>query len=98
MKLRDLFHAFRHPERESRCHELNDEEREAAALRVEEMLARRLTAADLRPAGQAFGDSTSSASPAVHSDPSERLVASAPAGYPAPAGHPAPASGPKASS
>jgi len=30
MKFRDLFHAFRHPERESRCHELTDGEREEA--------------------------------------------------------------------
>lgn len=50
MKLRELFHAFRHPERESRCHELNDAEREAAAARVEEMLARTLKASDLQGA------------------------------------------------
>jgi hypothetical protein len=48
MKIRELFHAFRHPERESRCHELNDAEREAAAARVEEILARTLKASDLR--------------------------------------------------
>jgi len=48
MKLRDLFQAFRHPERESRCHELTDEEREAAAMRVEELLAKRLKASDLQ--------------------------------------------------
>jgi len=47
MKLRDLFHAFRHPERESRCHELHDHDREALAKRVEELLATRLKAGDL---------------------------------------------------
>ena len=47
MKLRDLFHAFRHPERESRCHELHDHDREALAKRVEELLATRLKASDL---------------------------------------------------
>lgn len=54
MKLRDLFHAFRHPERESRCHELTDEEREAAAKRVEELLAKRLKAADLQWDGKSL--------------------------------------------
>lgn len=53
MKLRELFHAFRHPERESRCHELNDAEREAAAARVEAMLARTLKPSDLRPSDPA---------------------------------------------
>lgn len=47
MKLRDLFHAFRHPERESRCHEIDDSDREAMAQRVEALLATRLTLADL---------------------------------------------------
>ena len=47
MKFRDLFHAFRHPERESRCHELTDGEREEAARRVEELLAQRLRPSDL---------------------------------------------------
>ena len=47
MKIRDLFHAFRHPERESRCHELHDHDREALAKRVEELLATRLKAGDL---------------------------------------------------
>ena len=47
MKLRDLFHAFRHPERESRCHEIDDGDREAMAQRVEALLATRLTLADL---------------------------------------------------
>jgi len=47
MKLRDLFHAFRHPERESSCHELHDHDREALAKRVEELLATRLKASNL---------------------------------------------------
>jgi hypothetical protein len=47
MKRRDLFHAFRHPERESRCHEIDDGDREAMAQRVEALLATRLTLADL---------------------------------------------------
>jgi hypothetical protein len=47
MKLRDLFHAFRHPERESRCHELHDHDREALAKRVEELLATCLKPNDL---------------------------------------------------
>jgi len=47
MKLRDLFHVFRHPERESRCYELSDEEREAAARRIDELLAKRLKPSDL---------------------------------------------------
>jgi len=47
MKIRDLFHAFRHPERESRCHELHDHDREALAKHVEELLATRLKASDL---------------------------------------------------
>ena len=47
MKIRDLFHAFRHPERESRCHELHDHDREALAKRVEALLASRLKASDL---------------------------------------------------
>lgn len=38
MKLRDLFKAFRHPEHESRCHELTDQERLDAAKRVDELL------------------------------------------------------------
>ena len=42
MKIRDLSHAFRHPERESRCHELHDHDREALAERVEQLLATRL--------------------------------------------------------
>lgn len=55
MKLRDLFHAFRHPEREAPCHELSDAEREAAASRVEEMLAHKLKATDLRIADSGAG-------------------------------------------
>jgi hypothetical protein len=47
MKFRDLFHAMRHPERESRCHELTDHEREEAARRVEALLAERLRPTDL---------------------------------------------------
>ena len=38
MKLRDLFKAFRHPEHESRCHELTDPERLEAVKRVDELL------------------------------------------------------------
>ncbi len=38
MKLRDLFKAFRHPEHESRCHELTDQERLDAVKRVDELL------------------------------------------------------------
>nr|NDG08079.1 hypothetical protein [Oxalobacteraceae bacterium] len=57
MNFRELFHAFRHPERESRCHELTDEERQEAVRRVEKLLAERLTAADLNrttPPNQKF--------------------------------------------
>jgi len=43
MKFRDLFHVFRHPEREAPCHELTDEEREAAVKRVDAMLAKQTT-------------------------------------------------------
>ena len=49
MKIRDLFHAFRHPERESRCHELHDHDREALAKRVEQLLETRLKVSDLLP-------------------------------------------------
>ena len=38
MKLRDLLKAFRHPEHESRCHELTDQERLDAVKRVDELL------------------------------------------------------------
>ncbi len=43
MKFRDLFNVFRHPERESPCHELTDEEREAAVKRVDAMLTKQTT-------------------------------------------------------
>ena len=36
--MRDLFKAFRHPEYESRCHELTDQERLNAVKRVDELL------------------------------------------------------------
>lgn len=54
MKIRDLFHAFRHPERESRCHELHDHDREALAKRVEQLLETRLNASDLLPPSRAM--------------------------------------------
>jgi len=54
MKIRDLFHAFRHPERESRCHELHDHDREALAKRVEQLLETRLNASDLLPPSHAM--------------------------------------------
>jgi len=38
MKLRHLLKAFRHPEHESRCHELTDQERLDAVKRVDELL------------------------------------------------------------
>ena len=54
MKIRDLFHAFRHPERESRCHELHDHDREALAKRVEQLLETRLKVSDLLPPSRAM--------------------------------------------
>ncbi len=45
MKLRDLFKAFRHPEHESRCHELTDQERLDAVKRVDELLQSKLITA-----------------------------------------------------
>ncbi len=54
MKIRDLFHAFRHPERESRCHELHDHDREALAKRVEQLLETRLKVSVLLPPSHAM--------------------------------------------
>ena len=54
MKIRDLFHAFRHPERESRCHELHDHDREALAKRVEQLLETRLKVSVLLPPSRAM--------------------------------------------
>lgn len=42
MKLRNLFQAFRHPEHESRCHELTDQEREEGSRRVDDLLSKSL--------------------------------------------------------
>ena len=43
MKLRNLSQIFRHPEHESRCHELTDQEREEAVRRVDELLSKSLS-------------------------------------------------------
>lgn len=45
MKLRDPFKVFRHPEHESRCHELTDQERLTAVKRVDELLQSKLITA-----------------------------------------------------
>lgn len=45
MKLRNLFQTFRHPEHESSCHELTDQQREDALRRVDELLSKRLNLA-----------------------------------------------------
>jgi hypothetical protein len=42
MKLRNLFQTFRHPEHESCCHELTDQQREEALRRVDELLSKSL--------------------------------------------------------
>jgi hypothetical protein len=42
MKLRNLSQIFRHPEHESRCHELTDQQREEALRRVDELLSKSL--------------------------------------------------------
>jgi len=45
MKLRNLFQTFRHPEHESSCHELTDQQREEALHRVDELLSKSLNLA-----------------------------------------------------
>jgi hypothetical protein len=58
MKFRDLFHVLRHPERESRCHELTDQEREEAARRVELLLAQRLKPSNIAEIPSKSSDQT----------------------------------------
>jgi hypothetical protein len=45
VKLRNLFQTFRHPEHESCCHELTDQQREEALRRVDELLSKSLNLA-----------------------------------------------------